>query len=76
MEMERRQALLVPPIQQIVMLTAVSEQENLVLSALLRLKERILSLMQGQFADFQYPAGICCACDGTVSVPSDFALSG
>ena len=55
MEMERRQALLVPPIQQIVMLTAVSEQENLVISALLRLKERILSLMQGQFSDFQYP---------------------
>ena len=44
-----------PPIQQIVMLTAVSEQENLVISALLRLKERILSLMQGQFSDFQYP---------------------
>ncbi len=55
MEMERRQALLVPPIEQMLMLTAVSEQENLVLSALLRLKERILSLMQGQFSDFKYP---------------------
>ncbi len=55
MELERRQALLVPPIEQMLMLTGTGEQENLVLSAMLRLKERILGLMQGQFADFKYP---------------------
>lgn len=54
-ELERRQALLVPPIQQMLMLTAVGEQENQVMQALLRLKERLLGLMRGQFCDFQYP---------------------
>ncbi len=55
MELARRQALLMPPIQQMLMLTGTGEQENLVLSAMLRLKTRILGLMQGQFADFRYP---------------------
>ena len=54
-EIQNRQALRVPPVEQLLMLTAIGEQETDVLSALLRLKERILRLMQGQFADFRYP---------------------
>lgn len=54
-EIQNRQALRVPPVEQLLMLTAIGEQETDVLSALLRLKERIVGLMQGQFSDFCYP---------------------
>ena len=54
-EIESRQALLMPPIEQMLMLTGTGENESDVLAALLRLKQRILSLMEGQFSDFHYP---------------------
>ena len=54
-EIESRQALLMPPVEQILMLTGTGENESDVLAALLRLKQRILSLMEGQFSDFHYP---------------------
>lgn len=55
MEIEQRQMLRCPPIEQLLVLTASGEQEQQVLQSLLRLKERLEGLMQGQFADFQYP---------------------
>lgn len=54
-EIESRQALLMPPVEQMLMLTGTGENESDVLAALLRLKQRILSLMGGQFSDFHYP---------------------
>ena len=54
-EIESREALLLPPVEQMLMLTAIGENESDVLAALLRLKKRLLSLMEGQFADFKYP---------------------
>lgn len=54
-EIERRGALRYPPMEQFIVLTATGEVEQQVLSALLRLRERIEALMQGQFCDFQYP---------------------
>lgn len=54
-EIESRRALLLPPVEQMLMLTASGENESDVLAALLRLKQRILSLMEGQFSDFRYP---------------------
>ncbi|WP_143287667.1 replication restart helicase PriA [Butyricicoccus pullicaecorum] len=54
-EIESRQALLMPPVEQMLMLTGTGENESDVLAALLRLKQRILSLMEGQFSDFHYP---------------------
>lgn len=54
-EIDVRRALLMPPVQQMLLLTAVGERESEVMTALLRLKNRLLSLMQGQFADFRYP---------------------
>lgn len=54
-EILRREALLLPPIEDFVMLTATGETEHLVLESLIFLKQRIAGLMQGQFKDFQYP---------------------
>lgn len=54
-EIERRQALRFPPIEQLFVLTAIGEAEEQVLAALLRLKARLEGLMQGQFSDFKYP---------------------
>ena len=54
-EIARREALLLPPIEDFVMLTATGELENVVLDSLIQLKWRIQSLMQGQFKDFSYP---------------------
>ena len=44
-----------PPAAQIVVLTAAAEKERDVLEALVSVKDRIESLMAGQFADFCYP---------------------
>ncbi|MGM9611951.1 MAG: primosomal protein N', partial [Butyricicoccus sp.] len=54
-ELESRRATQCPPIHQLLLLSASGEDEQAVLSALLRLKTRLLSLMEGQFADFKYP---------------------
>lgn len=54
-EIERRRALLFPPVEDFVMLTASGEVEQQVLESLICLKQRILSLMCGQFRDFSYP---------------------
>lgn len=54
-EIELRQALQCPPAAQIVVLTAAAEKERDVLEALVSVKDRIESLMAGQFADFCYP---------------------
>ena len=54
-EIARREALLLPPVEDFVMLTATGELENVVLDSLIQLKWRIQSLMQGQFKDFHYP---------------------
>ncbi len=54
-EIELRRALQCPPAAQIVLLTASGERERDVLEALITVKERIESLMAGQFADFCYP---------------------
>jgi primosomal protein N' (replication factor Y) len=50
-----RKALLCPPIVQILVLTASGESEEKVLQSMLLLKQRIESLMLGQFQDFRYP---------------------
>ncbi|MGN1014194.1 MAG: primosomal protein N' [Butyricicoccus sp.] len=54
-EIELRQALQCPPAAQIVTLTAAAERERDVLEALVRIKQRLESLMCGEFADFCYP---------------------
>lgn len=54
-EIEMRQALLCPPVRQIVLLTASGERERDVLAALVRVKQRMEGLMNGPFADFCYP---------------------
>lgn len=54
-EIETRHALCMPPTQQLLLLTATGAVEQDVMAALLRLKTRLLSLMQGQFSDFSYP---------------------
>lgn len=54
-EIAMRQALMCPPIRQIVLLTAVGERERDVLAAMIRVKQRIEGLMNGAFADFRYP---------------------
>lgn len=55
MEIERRAALKLPPMQQLLVLTVSGELEQQVLAAIMRLKNRIESLMLGQFRDFRYP---------------------
>lgn len=54
-EIEHRKALLCPPISQLLLLVANGEHEQYVLSSLLRLKARLMSLMEGQFRDFKFP---------------------
>ena len=54
-ELDRRWATQSPPICELLLLCASGEHEQKVLAALLRLKERLTSLMAGQFADFRYP---------------------
>lgn len=54
-EMETRQALQCPPVAELTALTASGEVEQQVLSSLLRLKTRLLSLMEGQYADLKTP---------------------
>lgn len=54
-EISMRQALMCPPIRQIVLLTATGERERDVLAALIRVKQRMEALMKGPFADFCYP---------------------
>lgn len=54
-EIENRRALLVPPVEQMILLTGVGEIEPDVMRAMIRLKMRLVSLMEGQFSDFKYP---------------------
>ena len=54
-ELESRRATQCPPVCQLLLLCASGEEEQAVLSALLRLKARIISMMARQFADFKYP---------------------
>lgn len=54
-ELEHRRLLQCPPIAQLVVLTAVGENERDVLTALSAVKQRIESLMAGVFSDFCYP---------------------
>lgn len=54
-ELDSRRATQCPPIHQLLLLSASGEDEQAVLAALLRLKARLLGLMEGQFADFKYP---------------------
>lgn len=54
-ELERRRLLQCPPLAQLVVLTAVGEDEREVLQALSAVKQRIESLMAGAFSDFCYP---------------------
>ncbi len=54
-ELESRRATQCPPIQELLLLSASGEDEQAVLRALLRLKTRILGLMEGQFADLKSP---------------------
>ncbi len=54
-ELENRRATQTPPIYQLLLLSASGQQEQAVLESLVRLKNRLLSLMEGQFADFKYP---------------------
>ena len=54
-ELEHRRLLQCPPIAQLVVLTAVGENEREVLMALSAVKQRIESLMAGAFSDFCYP---------------------
>lgn len=54
-EIENRIALRMPPAEQLFMLTACGEQESMVIQTMMRLKQRIMNLMHGQFSDFQYP---------------------
>ncbi len=50
-ELNVRRALECPPASELTMITAVSEREERVLKALVSLKGRLQSLMEGQFAD-------------------------
>ena len=54
-EMETRQALQCPPVCDLTVLTAVGEVEQQVLASLLSLKNRLQSLMEGQYADVKAP---------------------
>lgn len=54
-ELESRRATQCPPIRELLLLSASGEDEQAVLRALLRLKTRILGLMEGQFADLKSP---------------------
>lgn len=54
-EMETRQALACPPVADLLVLSASGEVEQQVLAALLSLKTRLLSLMEGQYADVRAP---------------------
>lgn len=54
-EILTRKALQCPPIAQILVLTAIGEEENQVLKCIGELKKRIEGLMLGQFQDYQYP---------------------
>lgn len=54
-EIELRRALQCPPAAQIVVLTASAERERDVLEALVAVKARLESLMEGQFADIWCP---------------------
>lgn len=54
-EIEKRMALRCPPAAQLLFICASGENERDVIEALIRLKSRLNSLMQGQFSDFSYP---------------------
>ena len=54
-EMETREALRCPPVCTFTVLTAAGEVEQQVLKSLLALKNRLLSLMEGQYADVKAP---------------------
>ena len=54
-ELDTRRAMQCPPVSELLLLSASGEDEQDVLAALLRLKNRLLGLMEGQFADFKYP---------------------
>ncbi|MDO4269618.1 MAG: primosomal protein N' [Eubacteriales bacterium] len=54
-EIETRSALACPPKADLTVLTAAGEVERQVLTALLSLKARLQSLMEGQFADVKAP---------------------
>ena len=54
-EMETREALRCPPVCGFTVLTATGEVEQQVLKSLLALKNRLLSLMEGQYADVKAP---------------------
>lgn len=54
-EIETRGALLCPPMADLVVLTATGEVEQQVLHAMLSLKNRLQSLMEGQYADVKAP---------------------
>lgn len=54
-ELESRRAIQCPPVRELLLLRATGEDEQAVLAALLRLKNRLLGLMEGQFQDFKYP---------------------
>ena len=54
-EMETREALRCPPVCAFTVLTAAGEVEQQVLKSLLALKNRLLSLMEGQYADVKAP---------------------
>lgn len=62
-EIASRGALLAPPMAELLVLTAVGEEERQVLSSLLALRGRIESLMQGQFRE------ICCPVLGPIPAP-------
>lgn len=54
-EIATRGALLCPPVADLVVLTASGEVEQQVLHAMLTLKNRLQSLMEGQYADVKAP---------------------
>ena len=54
-EMQTREALRCPPVCDITMITATGEIEQQVLRSLLALKNRLQSLMEGQFSDAKAP---------------------
>lgn len=62
-EIERRKLMLCPPVSQILFICGSGEIETDVIDSLVRLKNRLVSLMQGQFSDFLFTVlGPCSAC--------------